>query len=132
MGYFDLQVNGYAGVDFNQDDLGGEELHWACAALRKDGADRILATIITEDIRKMEARITRLVELREKDPMVRDLVAGIHIEGPIINLKAGFRGAHPEDVIQPASESVAARLLEAGRDWCGCSPSLRRWTRARR
>src|SRR5205823_6354261 len=31
--YFDLQVNGYGGVDFNQDDLTEEHLHTACTKL---------------------------------------------------------------------------------------------------
>lgn len=115
MGYFDLQVNGYAGVDFNQDDLGADALHRACQALRADGVDGILATIITEDVRKMEARIARIAELRESDPLVREVVAGIHVEGPFINPGAGFRGAHPADAIQTASVTVAARLLEASR-----------------
>ncbi len=32
--FFDLQVNGYAGVDFNGDQLSAEELRVACEALR--------------------------------------------------------------------------------------------------
>ena len=78
-GYFDLQVNGYAGVDFQCDALSCEDLHRACAALRADGVAGILATIITEDVAKMERRIKRVVELRRQDSLVRDLIAGIHI-----------------------------------------------------
>ena len=44
----DLQVNGYAGVDFNGDRLEAEDLHAACAALRDDGVEGILATVITD------------------------------------------------------------------------------------
>ena len=39
-GYFDLQVNGYAGVDFNGDRLDDEALHHACARIRDDGVAR--------------------------------------------------------------------------------------------
>lgn len=114
MGTFDLQVNGYGGVDFNQDGLTAEDLHRACAALRADGADGILATVITEAPAIMAARIARLAALREADPLAREMVAGIHIEGPFLSPRDGFRGAHPADAILPAETGLAERLLEAG------------------
>lgn len=113
MSWFDVQVNGYAGVDFNQDDLTPEAMHRACVRLRADGADGVLATIITEDVAVMERRLARLVRLREEDPAVREVVAGIHIEGPFLNPAAGFRGAHPVDAIRVATVGVAQRLVEA-------------------
>ena len=35
---FDLQVNGYAGTDFNRDGLPADALHHACECLQDDGA----------------------------------------------------------------------------------------------
>src|SRR5687768_8537995 len=101
-GYFDLQVNGYAGVDCNQDGLTGEELHRACEALRRDGVAGILATIITEHVEVMCRRLRRLVELRQRDPLAAAVIAGIHVEGPFINPADGYRGAHPRDAVTPA------------------------------
>ena len=57
--YFDLQVNGYAGVDFNADDLSADELHGACAKLREDGVAGILATVITDAPARMERHSVR-------------------------------------------------------------------------
>lgn len=114
MGYFDIQVNGYGGVDYNQDDLAADDLRRSCERLQADGVDGILATIITEKPDIMAARIRRLVDLREADPVVRAMVAGIHVEGPFLSPRDGFRGAHPADAITPADEAVAARLVEAG------------------
>ncbi len=113
-GYFDLQVNGYAGIDFNQDDLSAEQLHAACERLRADGVDAILATIITDATDAMAGRLARLVELRAQDPLVQAMIAGLHIEGPFISPAPGFRGAHPLDAIGPAEESLMQRLIEAG------------------
>src|SRR5205085_8544933 len=45
----DLQINGYAGVDFQQDHLTGEDLLRAARALRRDGCAHFLATLITDD-----------------------------------------------------------------------------------
>jgi len=114
MGYFDIQVNGYGGVDYNQEDLGAEDLHRSCQHLRADGVEGILATIITEAPEKMIGRLQRLVALREADPLAREMIAGLHIEGPFLSPKDGYRGAHPTDAIRPADENLAARLLEAG------------------
>jgi len=113
MGYFDIQVNGYAGVDFNQDDLSAEELHRGCEHLRDDGVDGILATIITETEERMIRRIRRIVELRKTGELAQSIIAGIHIEGPFLNPNAGYRGAHPLDAIRPADLGFASRLLEA-------------------
>jgi N-acetylglucosamine-6-phosphate deacetylase len=113
MHYFDLQVNGYGGVDFNQDDLRAEDLHAACERLVADGVEGILATIITESLDLMAARLRRLVELREQDSLVKQVIAGLHIEGPFINEADGYRGAHPLDAVRPATIDDVFRLLEA-------------------
>ena len=44
----DLQINGYATVDFQQDDLSEDNLLTAVRALRRDGCTRFLFTLITE------------------------------------------------------------------------------------
>jgi hypothetical protein len=62
MNPFDLQVNGYAGTDFNSDNLTAEALHHACECLVEDGCDNILATFITDEIPTLERRIGKLVE----------------------------------------------------------------------
>jgi N-acetylglucosamine-6-phosphate deacetylase len=112
-GYFDLQVNGYAGVDFHSDELTAEQLHAACVALRSDGVAQILLTITTNDVARMARRLARVVSLRERDALVRDVVAGIHIEGPFISPLDGFRGAHPRDAVRPADREAMKRLLDS-------------------
>ena len=39
---FDVQVNGFAGVDFQNPDLGAADLRRACQALRRHHTHRIL------------------------------------------------------------------------------------------
>jgi N-acetylglucosamine-6-phosphate deacetylase len=112
-GYFDLQVNGFGGVDFNADGLSAEALHKACEMLRDDGAAGILATIITADESQMLDRIRRLVELQDRDELARHIIAGIHIEGPFISPVDGYRGAHRLDAVQPADSDFMKRLMDA-------------------
>ncbi len=112
--FFDLQINGYGGIDFNQDDLSAEALRTACVRLQADGVTGILATIITDHVPVMAARLARLAQWRAADPLARQLIAGFHIEGPFINETDGYRGAHPVDAVQPANLDAMRRLLEAG------------------
>ncbi len=109
----DLQVNGYAGTDFNRDGLTAEALHHACVSLLEDGCDAILATFITDDIAALERRMSTLVALREKDSLAREVIAGIHIEGPFINPEKGYVGAHPPQCVRPANLEDTKRLLDA-------------------
>jgi N-acetylglucosamine-6-phosphate deacetylase len=111
--FFDLQINGYAGVDFNQDNLTPEQLDHACQKLDADGVTGILATVITDTLPAMRHRLANLVRCREQSPLARQIIAGIHIEGPFLSPVTGYRGAHPADAIQPADESVMQSLLES-------------------
>jgi len=111
--FFDLQVNGYAGVDFNQDGLKADDLHRACERLDADGVGGFLATVITDDLEAMCRRLSTLATLRERDPLAQRLIAGFHIEGPFLNEMDGYRGAHPRDAIRPAGLDTMMRLLDA-------------------
>jgi N-acetylglucosamine-6-phosphate deacetylase len=113
--YFDLQVNGYAGVDFNSDALTADDLHRACAAMRADGVDQALAAIITDDVDAMARRLARIADCRDGDPLVAEVIAGIHVEGPFISAAPGYVGAHPPEHACDASPAVAERLLDAAR-----------------
>ena len=112
-GYVDLQVNGYAGVDFNADGLSGEALHEACERLEADGNAGVLATIVTDEVGVMCTRLERLVRLRGVDETAQRVIWGIHIEGPFINETPGYVGAHPPAAVRPADIDAAQRLLAA-------------------
>lgn len=112
--FVDLQVNGYAGVDFNADALTDESMHFACERLREDGVAGILATIITADIAKMAARLRRIAEICHRDPLVASVVWGLHVEGPFINETPGFVGAHPPQHVRPGDVNLMKALLDAG------------------
>lgn len=113
-GYIDLQVNGYAGVDFNSDTLTTDEVVEVCRRLKADGTDSILATVITARMDLMLLRISRLVELIESSAEIADCIRGIHVEGPFLNPADGFIGAHPASDAKPADIGSTDQLLDAG------------------
>ena len=95
MTYFDLQVNGYAGVDFNGDSTTVDEILRVCERLRQENVVGILATIITDQLDVMCRRIRKIAELRHQAPGAAEVIRGVHIEGPFLNEQPGYIGAHP-------------------------------------
>lgn len=87
-GLVDLQVNGFAGIDYNHGDIPPGQLSASLAAMRRTGVVRCLPTIITSSTAHF-ARCARSI-LRTDDP----IVAGLHMEGPYISPVDGPRGAH--------------------------------------
>ncbi len=112
-GYVDLQVNGYADVDFNADDLPAERVAAVCGWLRDEGVAGILATVITADLGAMCRRLANICRVREADPVIAAMIWGIHIEGPFLNEQLGYIGAHPADSAKPADIDSMKRLLDA-------------------
>ena len=110
---FDLQVNGYAGVDFCALEFGAEDLHRACRELEDDGVDAILATVITDTIENLEKKLSNLVRLRQEDDLAKKIIAGFHIEGPFLNPGPGYAGAHPPEAMYGGSVDDAMRLVDA-------------------
>lgn len=111
--YFDLQVNGFGGVDFNADNLTPASLNAACQKLVSEGVAGVLATVITADINDMAARLRAIYSIREKDPLVAEVVEGFHIEGPFISPRDGYRGAHAAAAVRPSDTDAMNRLVEA-------------------
>jgi N-acetylglucosamine-6-phosphate deacetylase len=112
-GFLDLQVNGYAGVDFNSDTLTLDELRSACQRLADDSVAGILATVITADIERMLARLRRIVSLRQQDPLIGQIIWGLHIEGPFLRPESGYVGAHPPQYVRAADVGMMQTLLDA-------------------
>jgi len=97
-GLVDLQVNGYAGVDFNGPELGADGLDRASEALCRDGIVAFLPTIVTAPPDFLLRRIALLSSamngtMRGTGSFGR-MSLGIHLEGPFISPFDGPRGAH--------------------------------------
>ncbi len=112
-GYVDLQVNGYADVDFNADELSAERVQAVCQRLRDEGVAGVLATVITADLDAMCRRLTNIRQVRDADPSIAAMILGIHIEGPFLNEQPGYIGAHPPDSAIPADMDAMKQLLDA-------------------
>src|SRR5713226_6420126 len=56
----DLQINGFGGIDFQQEDLSVADLLAAIRKLRAGGCHKFLLTLITDDWPKILARLRHL------------------------------------------------------------------------
>jgi len=112
-GFFDLQVNGFAGVDFQQDGLRARDLSRAVEALLRHRTDRILLTLITDRIDRLCARLERVEAARRRNPRIAATVVGYHIEGPHLLPHRGYSGAHDARLMRPPSIREFDRLWEA-------------------
>jgi N-acetylglucosamine-6-phosphate deacetylase len=106
-GFVDLQVNGFAGVDFLNTDVDG--YLEAGVALAATGVTAFQPTFITSPL---EAYWTPLKTVAALDIDAGPRVLGVHLEGPFIS--PSWPGAHgAEHIIEPSLE-LANRLCAAG------------------
>ena len=106
-GLFDLQVNGFGGVDFNGSSLSADRCAEALERMRATGVTRCLPTLITSPFDRFAANARVLA--RMTDPSI----AGLHMEGPYLSPDDGARGAHPREHVTAASIDDFNRRQEA-------------------
>lgn len=113
----DLQVNGYAGVDFQRDDVQVEDLRRANRGLQTAGCGRWLLTVTTDHWERMLGRLERYRRMRESSAELRKSIAGWHVEGPFLSHEPGYHGAHdPGLMLDPSPERILALRAVTGTD----------------
>jgi len=115
-GFIDLQVNGFAGVDYNDPASSSEAIGRSIQRLFTTGVTRFLATIITGSEERIVGAIKNLVSAKSKFAQAgmpeAETLAGLHIEGPHLSPEDGPRGAHPLEHIRPPSIAEFNRWQE--------------------
>lgn len=101
-GLFDIQVNGFAGVDFNDENIDSRALDSALEAMLKTGVTRCLPTLITASVPVLIRRFLALDRAVENSRLGNLMIPGYHLEGPFLNPAEGYAGCHPpEDMLPP-------------------------------
>ncbi len=113
--WFDFQVNGFAGVDFQAPHVSRAECEHAVAGLRRHGVAAIFLTLITDTIDEHCRRLEQFEAIRAASPACAQMIAGYHIEGPWLSPEPGYRGAHPAEPMHAPSLAEFERMQVAAR-----------------
>jgi N-acetylglucosamine-6-phosphate deacetylase len=106
-GFFDLQINGFGGVDFNSPLTKPEDVYRAIEQLRGRGVTRFLPTLGTSSFERFAKCAKTLIQTPHP------AMVGLHMEGPYISPEDGARGAHPREYVVAASRDDFLRRQEA-------------------
>lgn len=110
--FLDLQVNGFAGVDYNHPDTPPEALARSIRAIHSTGVARFYPTVITGAPADMEGSLRNLARAAALLPE-GPAMAGFHVEGPHISPEDGPRGAHPRQWVRAPDLDEFRRWQEA-------------------
>ena len=97
-GLVDVQINGFAGVDFNSS--AGDDTCWwrLCNQLFACGCTHFLLTLITNSREAYSELLNQWEPFRLKTP---NQCLGYHFEGPFLNPQEGYRGVHNPAWMKP-------------------------------
>lgn len=107
--WIDVQVNGYAAVDYNSPETPLEEIARSVDVLHSTGTARFFPTVITGSEANMLGALRNLARAKESLPSIE----AIHVEGPHICPDDGPRGAHPKHCVRPPNLDEYRRMQEA-------------------
>lgn len=117
-GWIDLQINGFGGVDFSGENLTLKDISQVNNALLKRGTIGYCPTIITSNMDIYERNLPLIGKAIKENTGAK--ILGIHIEGPFLNKKNGYRGIHPaEYIISPSIE-----IFETFQKWSNNNISI--------
>ena len=111
-GFIDLQVNGFAGVDYNSPNTPLDEIGRSLEVQRETGVTQLLPTIITGSHENVAGSLANLAKAKRELEFGRSMV-GFHVEGPWISPEDGPRGAHPREHTRSATVEELKQFQDA-------------------
>jgi N-acetylglucosamine-6-phosphate deacetylase len=111
-GFIDLQVNGFAGCDYNDPDAAKEEIARSIQAMYTTGVTRFYPTVITGSPERIFGALRNLAKAKET-LAEGTAMEGFHVEGPHISPEDGPRGAHPLSAVRPPDIAEYRRWQDA-------------------
>lgn len=114
-GLVDLQVNGYAGFDFNTPTLSSEDICNVALKIAALGVTSFYPTIITNSDHTLEKLLGAISQACAEHPWLHRILRGIHLEGPYISPENGVRGAHDKQFVKAPDWEQFQRWQTAAR-----------------
>ncbi|TDQ19050.1 N-acetylglucosamine-6-phosphate deacetylase [Algoriphagus boseongensis] len=112
-GFFDIQVNGYGGFDYNSLQNNFLDLGQISRILREKGGCYHFPTVITNSSEMLIKLLKQIIQLIHSDQEAKESIQGIHLEGPFISSEEGPRGAHFKEFVQAPDWSLFQKFQDA-------------------
>ena len=116
-GFFDIQVNGYKGIDYSGPDLCCDKILSLITYLAESGTTQHVPTIITSSHENICRNLRIISSCVKRYEIVRRAIPAIHVEGPYISEVDGPRGAHDATFVKDPS-------IKELHDWVESSDNL--------
>jgi N-acetylglucosamine-6-phosphate deacetylase len=136
--WIDLQVNGFAGIDYNSPEISHEEIAHSLHAQFATGVARLFPTVVTGSAERISGCLRNLSRARSSLAEGAAMEA-FHLEGPYISPEDGPRGAHLRQFVRPPdldefrrfqdSADGRIRLLTLAPEWPGAPRFIEEVTR---
>jgi len=110
-GLIDIQLNGYAGVNFSDPELTAERLISLMPAIWKTGVTSFCPTLITNSFEGLARNFRIFEEARRADARLACTIPCYHLEGPYISKQA--KGTHNPDFLRNPDWSEFSKWQEA-------------------
>ena len=133
-GFVDLQINGFAGVDFSNPDVRPDDFEAVLQAMWASGATTICPTLISNTPAALREAFRKLESAREASPRLAASVPGYHLEGPYLS-SGPSAGAHKKEFMKVpdweefsginAAAGQRIRLLTIAPEWPGADAFTR-------
>jgi N-acetylglucosamine-6-phosphate deacetylase len=111
--FWDLQTNGRWGVSFSDPTLTVDQVAAIVRAQAGLGTARLCPTLITAPRAAMLHGARTIAEACDRFPDVARMVLGLHLEGPSISERDGYRGAHPLEAVRGPDWDEFLEIREA-------------------
>ncbi|MDE3104092.1 MAG: amidohydrolase family protein [Acidobacteriota bacterium] len=116
-GLIDLQVNGSGGLDLNAEDVSAEIVMALTERMLQQGVTSFVPTLISAREDKICHGLDVIAQARRLSPRAAACIPYVHVEGPHLSPRDGYRGAHDAAFIRPPS------IAEFDR-WCPAADCL--------
>jgi N-acetylglucosamine-6-phosphate deacetylase len=111
--FWDIQLNGRWGHSFSSPEIMGEQVCKIVQDQAALGTARLCPTLISAPADDMLHGARTIAAVCEADPAVAARVLGIHLEGPFLSDREGYRGAHPATALRDPDWAFFRELQEA-------------------
>lgn len=102
-GFFDVQVNGFRGIDYSSEALTVDQVYEITDYLKATGTTRHVPTIISNAKEKVSRNLQIIRKAVRSSDYLGYAIPAVHLEGPYVSEVDGPRGAHDKTYVREPS-----------------------------